>query len=143
MYVQMHMLPACGDVPSIHLTLTTPSFDSLMKLKEFTILLVRMLFPLHPICAAIQSVYVVRRDVENDSRATLGRSILLPVVLIHGCFDWILMMGDFFNFSLTAVMLALAIVLTSWYFYHVEAKLQRQRLQGRDQQINVDQSTLL
>lgn len=110
---------------------------------EFTVLIARMIFPLHPICAAIQSVYVVRRDVENDSHCTLGRHILLPAILVHGCFDWILMMGDFFSFELLAIFFAMCILVGSMEFYRVEAKLQRARLQSRDQQTNVDQSTLL
>jgi hypothetical protein len=43
----------------------------------------------HPICAAIQSVGIGRRDVERDGTTGVGRA-LLPAVLLHGCFDFML-----------------------------------------------------
>lgn len=44
---------------------------------------------MHPICAAIQSVGIGRRDVERDGTTGVGRA-LLPAVLLHGCFDFML-----------------------------------------------------
>jgi hypothetical protein len=52
--------------------------------------MVRCLFPIHPLAAAIQSVGVCRRDLENDSTTQVGR-ILLPAWLLHGTFDFSLM----------------------------------------------------
>lgn len=59
---------------------------------ELTTLLVRSLFPVHPLVAAIQSIGVCRREIEGDKTFRLGR-IILPAVLIHGFFDFFLMIA--------------------------------------------------
>lgn len=110
---------------------------------ELSVLLARMIFPLHLICAAIQSIGITRRDVENDSHCKLGRGILLPAVILHGAFDSVLFVGDFLNANVWAVVLALLIFVAGVVYYFLEAKKQRQRLQSRDLQINVDQSSLI
>ena len=56
---------------------------------EAETLLVRSLFPIHPIAAAIQSIGVCRRDLEGDKSFGLGR-IILPAVILHGTYDFIL-----------------------------------------------------
>ena len=56
---------------------------------EITVLLVRSALPVHPICAAIQSIGIVRRDVEGDQNFQLGKA-LMPAVLLHGAFDFAL-----------------------------------------------------
>jgi len=50
----------------------------------------RSLLPIHPICAAIQSVGIVKRDVEGDPSARLGMAVL-PAVLLHGTFDFVVL----------------------------------------------------
>ena len=60
-------------------------------LPELTLLAVRLLVPLHPILAAIQSIGVIRRDVEGDKSIGLGR-IISYSFLIHGVFDFILIL---------------------------------------------------
>ena len=65
------------------------------------------MFPVHPIAAAIQSVYVCQRDVEKDTTIGLGR-IVLPSVAFRGTYE-----------------LALYAITSSWqkdenYFYRVE-----------------------
>lgn len=50
----------------------------------------RSCFPVHPICAAIQSVGICKRDVEHDG-TKLGQAIL-PAILLHGVFDFWLML---------------------------------------------------
>ena len=52
--------------------------------------MVRCLFPIHPLAAALQSIGVCRRDLENDPKMQIGR-ILLPAWLLHGSFDFFLM----------------------------------------------------
>lgn len=74
---------------------------------EITTLIVKSMFPVHPIAAAIQSVYVCRRDLEKDPTIGLGR-IVLPSVVFHGTYDF-----------------ALLAITSSWqkdqnYFYQVE-----------------------
>jgi len=44
----------------------------------------------HPICAAIQSVGICKRDVEHDG-TKLGQAIL-PAIVLHGLFDFWLML---------------------------------------------------
>jgi hypothetical protein len=102
-----------------------------------------MLFPIHPICAAIQSIGVIRRDLEKDSRCSLGVGILLPAILVHGGFDWFLLEGDFLGIEIPALLVAICVVIAGLVYYYVKSKEQRVRLQGRDRQTNVDQSTLL
>jgi hypothetical protein len=102
-----------------------------------------MIFPLHPICAAIQSIGITRRDVENDSHCKLGKGILLPAILLHGAFDSVLFVGDFLDAEVWSVVLATLIFVAGVFYYFLEAKKQRQRLQGRDLQVNVDQSSLI
>jgi len=53
-------------------------------------LVVRCLFPIHPLAAALQSLGVCRRDLERDGSTQLGR-ILFPAWLLHGSFDFALM----------------------------------------------------
>ncbi|CAB9507374.1 tRNA methyltransferase 11 homolog (Saccharomyces cerevisiae) [Seminavis robusta] len=57
---------------------------------EITVLMVRSALPVHSICAAIQSIGVVRRDVEQDTDYKIGWAIF-PAVLLHGMFDFILL----------------------------------------------------
>eukprot|EP00543_Licmophora_paradoxa_P004955 CAMPEP_0202442016 /NCGR_PEP_ID=MMETSP1360-20130828/1516_1 /ASSEMBLY_ACC=CAM_ASM_000848 /TAXON_ID=515479 /ORGANISM="Licmophora paradoxa, Strain CCMP2313" /LENGTH=376 /DNA_ID=CAMNT_0049057253 /DNA_START=716 /DNA_END=1846 /DNA_ORIENTATION=- len=68
-----------------------------VKTELFT-LMIRAILPVHPLCAAIQSVGVVKRDIEgrnvNTSRFGTGR-ILFPAILLHGMFDFIAMFVGF------------------------------------------------
>ena len=65
-------------------------FGNVRTHTELEILLMRSCFPIHPICAAIQSVGICQRDVEHDGTTKLGRA-LYPAVLLHGAFDFWLM----------------------------------------------------
>jgi hypothetical protein len=58
--------------------------------EEITTLVVRCLFPIHPLAAAIQSLGVCRRDLERDPKIGVGW-ILFPAWLLHGSFDFFLM----------------------------------------------------
>lgn len=58
---------------------------------EAKTLLLRSLFPIHPLAAAIQSIGVCRRDLEGDLSYGIGK-IILPAVLLHGTFDFIIML---------------------------------------------------
>jgi hypothetical protein len=64
---------------------------------EISVLLARSALPVHSICAAIQSIGVVRRDVEQDSDYKIGWAIF-PAVLLHGMFDFILLSLSFFEY---------------------------------------------
>jgi len=64
---------------------TKPDLDS-----EISTLYIRCLFPIHPLCLAIQSIGVVRRDLEKDKSVGIG-TIIFPAWMLHGCFDFALM----------------------------------------------------
>lgn len=63
---------------------------------EITTLIYRSLLPLHPITAAIQSIGVIRRDVEGDMSCGLG-SIILPSFLLHGVYDFAIFLHNIKN----------------------------------------------
>jgi uncharacterized membrane protein len=95
------------------------------------ILLIRALLPLHPILAAVQSIGVCRRDLEKEAYHQLGR-IILPAVMIHGTFDFVLELLDFLggdNVTGTWVimewLLAELIVVASIVYYYKESRAQR------------------
>jgi len=60
---------------------------------ETYVLVARTLFPIHPIAAALQSIGVCERDVERMP-TRFGR-ILLPAILFHGTYDFLLLWVDF------------------------------------------------
>ena len=57
---------------------------------EITTLIVKSLFPVHPIADAIQSVNVCHRDLEKDPSVGLGR-VVLPSIVFHGTYDFALL----------------------------------------------------
>eukprot|EP00588_Corethron_pennatum_P027664 CAMPEP_0194325000 /NCGR_PEP_ID=MMETSP0171-20130528/28978_1 /TAXON_ID=218684 /ORGANISM="Corethron pennatum, Strain L29A3" /LENGTH=613 /DNA_ID=CAMNT_0039084007 /DNA_START=57 /DNA_END=1895 /DNA_ORIENTATION=+ len=58
-------------------------------------LIARSVLPVHALAAAIQSVGVCRRDLEGDRSHQLGR-IVLPALLLHGFYDFFLMVMPVF-----------------------------------------------
>lgn len=68
---------------------------------ELFILLVRILLPIHLVCAVLQATEMSRRDTGIDPRMPLVR-LLLPAVLLHGSFD-------FFLFLMSALQYVYAI----------------------------------
>ena len=63
---------------------------------EVSTLFARSMFPVHPLAAALQSIGVCRRDLERDSSTGVGR-ILLPALILHGTFDFVLMAAEAWN----------------------------------------------
>jgi len=115
---------------------------------ETSVLIARMIFPVHPICAAIQSIGIVKRDVEKSRNSELGRA-LFPAIVLHGTFDYILMVADFINTNKgtesgpASIIFAFGIVVVGVYYYFTESAKQRRRLARADRQSTVDQSSLL
>jgi hypothetical protein len=120
---------------------------------EISTLVARSIFPIHQLCAAIQSIGVVRRDVEKNSKWQLGRSIL-PAVLLHGAFDFVLMLlallesssksGDetptddatleeFDSADALPLFISVGLVILGLLYYCCEGQGQRKRLQELDQ----------
>ncbi|KAL7532943.1 hypothetical protein ACHAXR_004943 [Thalassiosira sp. AJA248-18] len=124
---------------------------------EVSTLLARSFFPVHPLCAAIQSIGVCKRDLEGDRRYGLGR-IVFPAILLHGSFDFILMVAAYFQQrediieendgdgnaapspdddanivnQLPALISGLLIVITGYIYYVVQSRAQALRLIAMD-----------
>jgi len=139
----------------IYIYIYTPSGIS----NKLVTLAVRSLLPIHPIAAALQSIGVIRRDVEGDKSYGLGW-IIFPAVLLHGSYDFALMLfeglqkihslaedgdnnddnkkgdGDTSELMETLVILciALAFVFTSITYYIIQSRLQKIRITNLDQQ---------
>jgi hypothetical protein len=116
---------------------------------EFATLFMRSLFPVHPLCAAIQSIGVCERDLENNSSRGIGQ-IMWPAIILHGTFDFSLMVLGYLNpageedennqdMSSDAVMLTLlsfaicfVLVVAGFVYYFSKAKAQNGRLAALD-----------
>mmetsp|Transcript_30987 Transcript_30987/g.41127 ORF Transcript_30987/g.41127 Transcript_30987/m.41127 type:complete len:340 (-) Transcript_30987:181-1200(-) len=125
---------------------------------QLTTLFSRSIFPVHPLCAAIQSIGVCRRDLEKEKHIQLGR-IILPSVILHGTFDFSLMVMTFLNmynilsnggdpaaemdleeeFSMDlfleimpSLLVALGVVIVGWIYFVVGSRLQKARLDALD-----------
>jgi len=123
---------------------------------EFTVLILRSLFPVHPLSAAIQSIGVCRRDLEGDKSYGIGRS-LFPAVLLHGSFDFALMIFQFIadanagndaagddgvGWALASLCGSFGIVLLGFLYYAKQSHAQNARLAALDAAIVSDQSHL-
>ena len=125
---------------------------------EVSTLLARSLFPVHPLCAAIQSIGVCKRDIEGDKRFGLGR-IIFPAVLLHGSFDFVLMVAAYWQkrediiegndddgtspeddetasedlvAQLPALVAGLVFVITGYAYYVTQSRAQTRRLVAMD-----------
>jgi PrsW family intramembrane metalloprotease len=76
---------ACAENLLYVFAYTPPGLDA-----ELSTLMIRCLFPIHPLAAGLQSIGVVRRDLERDASVGVGR-IILPAWILHGSFDFSLM----------------------------------------------------
>ena len=136
---------------------------------EISTLIARSLFPVHPLCAAIQSIGVCKRDIEGDKKQGLGR-IISPAVLLHGSFDFVLMLAAFYESlktseeggdedqagegasdeataedlaaELPSLISGLVFVILGCIYYGLASKAQNQRLIAMDNAAT-DQSSLL
>jgi hypothetical protein len=128
---------------------------------EVFILLARSLFPIHPIAAALQSIGVCMRDLENNPNIRLGK-IIAPAVLFHGFYDfsvmWLNYMGtrtgnyvdedDRISFStaegaekISSIVSTLILISGMCYFTR-ESRKQRQRLANLDGESVAGESSL-
>lgn len=116
---------------------------------EVGILIERSFFPVHPVLAAIQSIGVCSRFLENDKSSKLG-TIIKSSVLLHGTFDFLIV---FINFvanligqqyqdgdlkvsnatEFTSLLLCILVLIWSILQLISESKQQRQRLIAIDQ----------
>jgi len=58
-------------------------------------LLLRSIFPIHALCAAMQSVGVIKKYIEGRQNIGVGK-IIIPAILLHGSFDAVLLVVNLF-----------------------------------------------
>ena len=126
---------------------------------QVVVLIARSLFPIHPLAAALQSVRVCARNLENDKRMRVGR-VIFPALLFHGLYDFFLMWIDFAlrsrgkdvdddavledgNSDLYSIIASFLILCFGMVGYFRQSKKQRKRLQALDGQVSVDQARLI
>lgn len=126
---------------------------------EFGVLIERSFFPVHAILAAIQSIGVCQRELEASRATKLGR-IILPAVMFHGTFDFVIVVIGFIGklvgqnvedgdlrISNTAELLSVLSCIVTMFaallYLYVEAGKQRERLAAIDRQVTVDRSSLI
>jgi len=109
---------------------------------EISVLLFRSLFPVHPLCAAIQSIGVCKHQLENDRSIQLG-SIILPAIALHGSYDFVIMFLSFLPSNedggnrgvletIMSLVLSLMFVFVGWIYYVKESDAQTVRLDQMD-----------
>ena len=136
---------------------------------EIATLVARSMFPIHPLCAAIQSIGVVRRDVEKNPFWKLGW-IMLPAIVLHGAFDFVLMFlellqrsnksdpsndtnatanrddDNFFDLgqgNSLPLILSVSMVVLGLLYFGCESQSQRNRLEALDAQGQTDTENLV
>jgi RsiW-degrading membrane proteinase PrsW (M82 family) len=125
---------------------------------EVATLVARSIFPVHPLAAAIQSIGVCRRDLEGNRSHQLGR-IILPALMLHGSFDFVLMLMALLqgadededsqdltqgiNEEVPALIASVVIVLVGLIYYICQAEAQRLRLYELDQGLQSGEGTSL
>jgi RsiW-degrading membrane proteinase PrsW (M82 family) len=124
---------------------------------EVATLVARSIFPVHPLAAAIQSIGVCRRDLEGNRSYQLGR-IILPALVLHGSFDFVLMLMALLqsveedehdsqdpthgiNEEVPALISSVVIVLVGLIYYICQAEAQRLRLHELDQGLQSGEGT--
>lgn len=99
-----------------------------------------LVFPVHPLCAAIQSIGVCKRILEKDTSSTLGHIVIVPI-LVHGLFDFSLMAlsvltEQYGEDSPVIVYLSflapVSIVILAFFYYFLLSELQVHRLKVLD-----------
>ncbi|GAG79409.1 unnamed protein product, partial [marine sediment metagenome] len=68
---------------------------------ELLVLILRLLLPIHAICAAYQAVGLVEKHFERKEKSLF--SILLPSIILHGSFDFVMMLIGVFTFTFNIV----------------------------------------
>ena len=137
---------------------------------EITTLVARSFFPVHPLCSAIQSIGVCKRDLEGERKTGIGR-IISPAVLLHGAFDFVLMVFAYYQQvhkieagedddapedaaavveedediaeELPSLLCASVFVMLGYAYYVCQSRAQTRRLVAMDDTLRDQNSTLL
>jgi len=123
---------------------------------EISVLISRSLFPIHPLCAAIQSIWVCKQVVEKDVSVGIGQ-IILPSILLHGSYDFVIMLLNFLVtvsrqkkdqdepepmiVTIIALISSVGFVICGSLYYIRESRAQSSRLNQMDRPLSVS-STL-
>jgi len=116
----------------------------LLFILEIAVLLARSIFPVHPLCAALQSIGVCRKVIEKEDLG-LGR-IILPAVLVHGLYDFSIMITTFLSilsgkgdatkgnpiYLLLSFVISFGVVILGSLYYMSASSKQRTRLRALD-----------
>jgi len=117
---------------------------------QIVVLIARSLFPVHPLCAAIQSISVCQQKLENIRSMTFGR-IIFPAVVLHGTYDLVIMYLTFLlsieefedaddanaaimRFNSMAICSSFIIVILGFFYYAHQSRRQSYRLAHLNQQ---------
>lgn len=122
---------------------------------EIGILVVKSLFPIHPLCAAIQSIQVCKRDMEKNSTIGVGK-IIFASVLLHGTYDAALLFisqswkrsgkENYFyegssdgkvGIAITSGVTSMIILSLGVLYYMIRSKAQYRRLRGKSARAEV------
>ena len=119
---------------------------------EISVLILRSLLPVHPVAAAIQSLSVIRHDVEGKEDINIGQ-IIFPAVILHGSYDFVLMAlpalillfgiesdddgaedvnGDAAVVTVIGFVVSVIIAISGVIYYFCTSKKQRVRLDDLD-----------
>jgi hypothetical protein len=136
---------------------------------EIETLIARSIFPVHPLCAAIQSIGVCKRDLEGQRGVGLGR-IIAPAILLHGSFDFVLMVAAYLqqvkkikegndddsdipkedgsdavmtSDDIPTLLICVGMVIVGYIYYVWQSRAQTKRLIAMDRTAAVDESSTL
>jgi len=136
---------------------------------EIQTLIARSIFPVHPLCAAIQSIGVCRRDLEGQRGVGIGR-IISPAILLHGSFDFVLMVAAYLQQvqkikegndddsdipkeddsdavmseeDIPTLVFSFGMVLVGYIYYVWQSRAQTKRFIAMDRSAAVDESSTL
>jgi hypothetical protein len=126
---------------------------------EIGTLIARSIFPVHPLCAAIQSIGVCKRDLEGKRGVGIGR-IISPAILLHGSFDFVLFVAAYLqqvekikegndddsdipkeddSDTVMALVVCFGIILVGYIYYVWQSRAQTKRLIAMDRTTAVDE----
>lgn len=130
---------------------------------EIETLITRSIFPVHPLCAAIQSIGVCKRDLEGQRGVGLGR-IIAPAILLHGSFDFVLKVAAYLqqvkkikegnddesdipkehgSDDIPTLLICVGMVIVGYIYYVWQSRAQTKRLIAMDRTAAVDESSTL
>jgi hypothetical protein len=110
---------------------------------------VKSLYPIHPLCAAIQSIQICKRDLEKDTSIGVSRTILSSVFL-HGTYDAALLLlnqswqrsrkeqyfyegsnGNNIGTAAMSAIMSMLILATGFLYFMIRSQAQYSRLRGK------------